>query len=129
MHLKNISLQKLMGNTSHYYDKLTPNYDSLFTEAFENTSPESFLAIDLLESGFSKKYEYYGYYTGYDFIELGSRLNIPERLVKKTIEDITNKMHSMQDVARKSYMPDAMKSNAIQVIGDRTRALSIGINE
>ena len=129
MHLKNISLQKLEGNTSHYYDKLTPNYDSLFTGAFENINSESFLAIDLLESGFSKKYEYYGYYTGHDFIEFGARLNIPERLVKKTIKDITNQMNSIQDVAKKSYMPAAMKTKAIQVIGDRARVLSIGMNE
>jgi len=129
MHLKNISLQKLEGNTSHYYDKLTPNYDSLFTGAFENINSESFLAIDLLESGFSEKYEYYGYYTGYDFIEFGARLNIPERLVKKTIKDITNQMNSIQDVAKKSYMPAAMKTKAIQVIGDRARVLSIGMNE
>lgn len=129
MHLKNISLQKLEGNTSHYYDKLTPNYDSVFTDAFESINSESFLAIDLLESGFSGKYEYYGYYTGYDFIEFGARLNIPEKLVKKTIKDITNKMNSIQDVAKKSYMPAAMKTKAIQVIGDRARVLSIGMNE
>jgi serine/threonine-protein kinase HipA len=126
MHLKNISLQRGHENASRYYDKLTPNYDSLFTEAFENINSEGYLALDLLESGFSENYEHYGYYTGYDFIELGIRLNIPERLIKKIIGDMANKKEPMKEVVKNSYMPDEMKKRAMNLIDDRSRVLFIG---
>jgi len=129
MHLKNISLQKDPENTSRYYDKLTPNYDSLFTVAFENIDHDGYLALDLLEDGFSERYEYYGFYTGYDFIELGIRLGIPEKLIKKTIEGIANKRDSLKEVVEHSYMPDDMKKRAMTLIDDRSRVLLIGVEE
>jgi len=129
MHLKNISLQKEPENTSRYYDKLTPNYDSLFTVAFENIDHDGYLALDLLEDGFSERYEYYGFYTGYDFIELGIRLGIPEKLIKKTIEGIANKRDSLKEVVEHSYMPDDMKKRAMTLIDDRSRVLLIGVEE
>jgi serine/threonine-protein kinase HipA len=127
MHLKNISLQKNPENTSRYYDKLTPNYDSLFTDGFEYVDNDGFLALDLLESGFSEKYAYHGFYTGHDFIELGIRLKIPERLIKKTIEDMANKKDSLKEVVTHSYMPDGMKTRAIEILNDRSRVLMIGL--
>jgi serine/threonine-protein kinase HipA len=126
MHLKNISLQKNPEDTSRHYDKLTPNYDSLFTDAFENIDNDGFLALDLLESGFSEKYQHYGFYTGYDFIEFGVRLNIPEKLIKKTIEDMANKHDSLKEVVMHSYMPEKMKARTMGLIDDRSRVLLIG---
>jgi len=126
MHLKNISLQKDPENTTRFYDKLTPNYDALFTDAFENQNSDGFLALDLLEDGFSKRYEHYGYYTGYDFIELGIRLGISEKLIKKTIQDIVNKSDSLKKVVEHSYMPNEMKKRAMSLMDDRSRVLLIG---
>ena len=128
MHLKNISLQKSPENTSRYYDKLTPNYDSLFTDGFEHVDNDGFLALDLLENGFSEKYGYYGFYTGHDFVELGIRLNIPEKLIKKTIEDMANKKDALKEVVMHSYMPDGMKTRALDLLDDRSRVLLIGVD-
>ena len=128
MHLKNISLQKSPENTSRYYDKLTPNYDSLFTDGFEHVDNDGFLALDLLESGFSEKYGNYGFYTGHDFIELGIRLNIPEKLIKKTIEDMANKKDALKEVVMHSHMPDGMKNRATELVNDRSQVLMIGLS-
>jgi hypothetical protein len=49
LHLKNISVQRLPDSTSHHYDKLTPNYDCLFCEAFRADNPGmGLLALGLL---------------------------------------------------------------------------------
>jgi serine/threonine-protein kinase HipA len=128
MHLKNISLQKDSDNTSRYYDRLTPNYDSLFTDAFENKNSEGFLALELLEDGFSENYQYYGYYTGQDFVDLGARLGISEKLMKKTIAAIVSKEKELLDVIRRSYMPSDMKIKANDLIGYRSRALGTGLS-
>ena len=127
LHLKNISLQKGSDNSSRYYDRLTPNYDSLFTDTFENMSSDGFLALDLLKSGFSDQYQNYGYYTGYDFIELSLRLDIPEKLIRKTVAEMVNKKDALLDVVTRSYMPVEMKTKAHALIRDRSRALSIGL--
>lgn len=128
MHLKNISLQKHADNTSHYYDKLTPNYDSLFTDAFQNINSDGYLALDLLESGFTESYHHYGYYTGHDFIALGTGLALPLELMKSVIQDIAHKKDTLKDLVKRSYMPEEMKASATKTIDDRSRALLIGVN-
>ena len=128
MHLKNISLQKKSDNTSKFYDKLTPNYDCLFTDAFENINIDGFLALDLLEDDFSEQYQYYGYYTGHDFIELGRRLNIPEKSIKNLINKIKNKREPLIKAIENSYMPEKMRNKSVELINDRLRALLVGID-
>jgi serine/threonine-protein kinase HipA len=127
MHLKNISLHKNIDNTSRYYDKLTPNYDSLLTDVFKSPDGNGFLALDLFEGDFSEEYQHYGYYTGNDFITLGNRLGLTKNLVKKTILAVIAKKDAILDVVKRSYMPDDMKARAEELIGQRSRALGAGI--
>jgi serine/threonine-protein kinase HipA len=128
MHMKNISLQKNSANVSRYYDRLTPNYDCLLTGAFENIDQDGFLALDLLEGDFSRQYQHYGFYTGYDFIELGKRLDVPEIVVKKIALDFSKRELAIVDTISKSYMPDDMKDRATGLIQGRMRAIQTGIS-
>ena len=127
MHLKNISLQKLPENTKLYYDRMTPNYDCLFTNAFDTVSGSDFLALDLLEDEkngiFSKAYETYGFYTGHDFKMLGIRLGLRKKPVTTLINHIRKKEPLLMDLVRCSYMPEDMKKKTGLIISERIKAL------
>lgn len=132
-HLKNISVQRLPGNTSRYYDRLTPNYDSLFCDVFREGDAEGvgLLALGLLldpEDGdeyFTDAYNRYGYYTGGDFLELARRLGLREKPVHTFMEKLKNDQKKMTDMIGHSYMPKEMKSRASTMVVERIRALQI----
>ncbi len=127
MHLKNISLQKLPENTGLYYDGMTPNYDCLFTNAFDTVSGSDFLALDLLEDEkhgiFSKAYEKYGFYTGHDFKVLGDRLGLREKPVTTLINNIRKKEPLLIDLIHCSLMPADMKKKAGLMVSERIKTL------
>lgn len=130
LHLKNLSLQRLANNTSPYYDKLTPNYDCLFCEAFsEGISGSDFLALGLLHDAngggefFTQAYEHYGYYTGRDFIELGRRLGLRDKPVATFIEKVTANRKKIVDLIHHSFMPEEMTLRAAALIVERLGAL------
>ncbi|MEA1967551.1 MAG: HipA domain-containing protein, partial [Thermodesulfobacteriota bacterium] len=120
MHLKNISVQKFPDNTGRYYDYLTPNYDSLFTTAFANSSNLGFFAIDLLEDEadgiFSKKYKKYGFYTGFDFKDFGEKLGLRKKPVINFIGNVIKHESSIIHLIQNSYMPEEMKQQACSVV-------------
>ncbi len=132
LHLKNISVQRLPDNTSHYYDKLTPNYDCLFCDAFQagDTGMDP-LALGLLhdsEDGgeyFTGMHDRYGYYTGYDFLELGRRLELQQKPIHTFINKLTDKQQQIIDLINRSYMPDEMKERAIKLLKSRIQAMLI----
>ncbi len=132
LHLKNFSVQRLPDNTSHYYDKLTPNYDCLFCDAF-NAEPKGMglLALGLLhdaEDGgeyFTDMYNHYGYYTGYDFLELGRRLGLQERPIRTFITKLKTNQKKITDLISHSYMPDVMKDRATQLVESRIKAMQV----
>jgi serine/threonine-protein kinase HipA len=129
MHLKNISLQKLPDNTGLYYDCMTPNYDSLFANAFDNVFTSGCLALDLLEDEkngiFSKAYEKYGFYTGHDFSALGNKLGLRAKPVTTFINTVREKESVLVDLVSCSSMPDAMKKKAGLTISQRMKALGL----
>jgi len=132
LHLKNLSVQRLPDNTGHYYDKLTPNYDYLFCDAFRSGERGmKFLALGLLcdkEDGdeyFTDMYEHYGYYTGYDFLELGRRLDLNEKPIRTFIAKLKDNQNKIFDMINHSYMPDAMKERAASLVKLRIRAIQI----
>ena len=129
LHLKNISLQKFSGNTGLYYDRLTPNYDCLFTHAFEHTSTSDALALDLMidekESFFSDWYDKFGFYTGYDFTLLGKRLGLREKPVKESIQAFIQKKELIVNMIDCCFMPEDMKKKAVHIVKDRSKALGI----
>lgn len=134
LHMKNLSLQKLPDSTGAFFDRLTPNYDVLFTQAIENLKNGSFLACDLLtdpgsgEEAFSEHYEHYGYYSGYDFIELGRRYKLNEKVILRALQRQIAKQPELLTLIGNSYMPEAMQQEATELVIGRTKALSIGVS-
>lgn len=134
LHMKNLSLQKLPGSTGAFFDRLTPNYDVLFTQAIENLKNGSFLACDLLtgptkdEEAFTEHYKYYGFYTGYDFIALGKRYKLNEKVIHGALERQITKQPELLTLIENSYMPEEMKQEASELVTGRTKALSIGVS-
>ena len=134
LHAKNLSLQTTVGSRSRFYDKLTPNYDVLFVQAFDNTRDGQFLACDLLtdpetgEEEFTEPFQEYGFYTGYDFLELGRRYGLPEKAVIKAIRQQVDSQGDIVDLIQNSYMPDDMKREAKELVIGRCTAISIGID-
>ena len=129
MHLKNISLQKLPHNRGLYYDRLTPHYDCLFTQAFGFPAAPGFLALDLLEDEkngvFSKAFQTYGFYTGHDFRILGRRLGVAEPNISGSIQSLILKTPAIVELIRRSVMPDDMKQQAGDMVIQRARALEM----
>jgi len=125
MHLKNTSLQKDAGNSTRFYDRLTPNYDCLFAGVFENRDVGDCLALDLFADGFSERFEEYGCYTGRDFLELARRFGISEKPVRSFVNEIDAKMPELLAMIDHSYMPDPMKAAARDQVIDRLRALKV----
>jgi serine/threonine-protein kinase HipA len=132
LHLKNFSVQRLAGNTSHFYDKLTPNYDCLFCDAFRTDDKGmGLLALGLLhdqEDGdeeFTDMYNHYGDYTGYDFLELGRRLGLQEKPIRTFIAKLKTSQSKITSLIDRSYMPDPMKARASKLVESRIRAMQI----
>lgn len=132
LHLKNFSVQRLPDNTSPYYDKLTPNYDCLFCDAFNDEEKGmGLLALGLLhdaeEDGeyFTDMYSHYGYYTGYDFLELGRRLGLQEKPIRTFIAKLKTNQKKITDLISHSYMPDVMKDRATQLVESRIKAMQV----
>jgi len=132
LHLKNISVQRLPDNKSHSYDKLSPNYDCLFCDAFnDDISGQGFLAIALLKDPvdgnefFTNAYNYYGYYTAVDFLELGQRLELPKKTIVTFLNMIKSSQQKITDLINHSFMPTAMKARAKNIVNSRIKALSV----
>ncbi len=132
LHLKNISVQRLPDNTSRYYDKLTPNYDCLFCDAFRSgDSGIGLLALGLLyqssddDEDFSDAYNYYGYYTGIDFLELARRLGLQQKPIRTFIAKLREKQDDIVQLITRSFMPEAMQQRAIKLVASRSKALQI----
>ncbi len=132
LHLKNISVQRLAGNKTRFYDKLTPNYDCLFVGAFkQKITGMGYLALGLLhdeEEGdecFTDSYNYYGYYTGYDFLELARRLGVKEKPVLSFIRKLKDKQQKMLDLIDHGYMPEEMKLRAAGMVKSGIKAMQI----
>lgn len=132
LHLKNISVQRLPDNTNPYYDKLTPNYDCLFCDAFNGKEKGmGLLALGLLhdteysDEHFTDMCNHYGYYTGYDFLELGRRLGLQEKPIRTFIAKLKTNQKKITDLISHSYMPDIMKDRATQLVESRINAMQV----
>jgi serine/threonine-protein kinase HipA len=129
MHLKNMSLIKTTENKTQNYDGLTPNYDQLFVHAFPNPLKLDVLALDLLKEEedcvYTKVYDKYGFYTGYDFYELGKRAGLRPPVVENVLNTYFQNETEIIEIIENSFMPNEMKNKAILLFQDRLKALKI----
>jgi serine/threonine-protein kinase HipA len=90
-----------------------------------------FLALGLLHDqedgneGFTDMYNHYGYYTGYDFLELGRRLGLQEKPIRTFITKLKANQRKITDLIDHSYMPDDMKTRAIKLVESRIQAMQV----
>lgn len=129
LHMKNLSLQRLPGNTTRYYDRLAPNYDVLFCQAFSDPPGATFLALGLLEDPsdgdeqFSPRFERLGFYSRDDFVELAHRLGLRTPPVDRFIDTLLQKLPQLLTLIEYSFMPAEMKERAKSLMTDRAGAL------
>lgn len=131
MHLKNLSVVRAGDNPTIFYDRLTPSYDNLFCDIYkEMEGGLSQLALGVLldpEDGdeeFSEAHDHYGFYTGYDFVLLADRLQIPVKPVIKFIQKLMSEADAISELIGASYMPTEMKEGAKKLVRSRVGALS-----
>ena len=128
LHLKNLSLCRASADAPYgHYDRLTPNYDVLFCDSFNRPFDESFLALDLLANDdFTPSYDRMGFYSLADFVELGRRLNIPERAIKRFASQLVSLEDKAIALIRNSYMPETMREQSEAVFRNRLKVMRPG---
>lgn len=127
MHLKNISVMRMPGNTALAYDRLTPYYDNLCT-GFYPTGITNYLAMPLLDAddaaqGLSEAYQYFGYYTRADFLTLARNIGLPEKVADKVISDLGSALVKIKPLIRRSYLSDDLKDQFVALVDSRYRAI------
>jgi len=128
MHLKNISVMRLPGNSAQTYDRLTPNYDNLCT-AFYNTGMLGMLAMPLLEAdddparGFSEAFQFFGFYTKADFMTLAENIGLPAKVAEKAIKDLGKALAKINTLIIRSYISDELKEKLQELVDGRYRAI------
>lgn len=129
LHMKNLSLQRLEENKSGLLDRLTPNYDVLFCQAFDDPPGHTFFACGLLldttdgEEEFTPEFERLGFYSRGDFLELARRLEVPDKPVERFMDKARQKQKLILDIIDNSYMPTSMKARAADTVTNRLSAL------
>lgn len=130
-HLKNISLQKAPSNKTRHYDRMTPNYDCLFTELYSNNAVGS-MALNMFaeenEGRVSAAFAEYGFYTGRDFVELAIRLELGDRATNKFLYMTLDKRDELLELIQTSFMPEELRTAALESLEQRYKALRIGIH-
>jgi serine/threonine-protein kinase HipA len=130
MHLKNISVQKSPDNTTHYYDSLTPSYDNLFVEVYQNNADGS-LALNMYEEEeegeVTPHFRKYGFYTGLDFLELAQRFKLGNRAPLKFLRTAVESETGISEIISNSFMPEELQELAKAKVKDRAKAIKIGL--
>jgi serine/threonine-protein kinase HipA len=124
MHMKNISLQRLTQGSQLQYDRLAPHYDALSSTLYTGAGG-SFFACDLFEDSEGTAFVKYGYYTGLDFIDFGTRLGLREPATQKFLQSVTDRQTDLIDLIERSCLPPEMKAQVRELMKDRLRALNI----
>jgi len=70
-------------------------------------------------------YQRYGYYTGYDFLELGRRLGLQEKPIRTFMTKLQDNQQNIADLINHSYMPDEMKTRAGGLVESRIQVMQI----
>ena len=127
LHLKNFSVvkSKKTGNTV-FYDGPSPAYDIVPTFLWLPNGSD--LALNLLEevngSSYSVAYDALGFYSEIDFLELGRRLNLPEKTCLKYILGAINAAQKALLLAEEAGLfSEAFQTRFSREIEDRRRKL------
>lgn len=133
--LERLIFSYLVGNDDHHLKnisflhdplfKLTPGYDVLASSLYSSKA-DSPMALKMLTEGEPTYYGTMGngYYSGSDFVELGTKAGLREPIVKKRVDGLANRVEKFApDIVDTSFMPDDMKARYHNLIVDRLRLI------
>ncbi|NWO05538.1 MAG: HipA domain-containing protein [Alteromonadaceae bacterium] len=120
-HLKNISF---------FHDpvfKLTPCYDVLASSLYSSKA-DSPMALKFFQTGEPTYFREMGngFYAGSDFIELANKVGLPEKVARKRLHNLTNKMEkAAPDTITSSHMPTDMKARYQELVTQRIQFMRV----
>lgn len=118
-HVKNFSAIKTV--TGDYV--LTPAYDLLCTTL--HTPNEADMALTLFTEDFSDAYNAYGFYTHYDFLLFGKKLDIKESRIVKIINQFRAANGSIAEMIDRSFLRDDLKELYAKLLNENKKRLNI----
>ena len=118
-HVKNFSAMRT--DTGDYV--LTPAYDLLCTKL--HSPSENDMALTLFKEGFSEAYQAIGFYTYFDFLQLGKKLGIREARAIRIIDEFRNERNEIYDLVEKSFLRRDIKDLYREYYNDRTKRLKM----
>lgn len=127
LHLKNFSVIRDPGDTSHYYPGLSPNYDCVPTRVYlMNTNGAMAMPLTNAEQAgdFSDAFSYYGYYTYQDFQHLGLAIGLNERAIGTCIKRLNAKLSAILELIEATAISDEYKTRLAEEISGRARAIT-----
>ncbi len=110
-HLKNFSLLE----TSDGDMQLSPSYDLMNTKIHVNDSPIALNLFRELERTSLPKGQTYTYAIK-DFIELGKRFGLRDKLLKKIVKDFKDTEDKMKEMVKKSFLSDNAKKKYLETV-------------
>jgi serine/threonine-protein kinase HipA len=126
-HLKNTSfvLDENTRSTPSY--RISPIYDVVNTALYGDIHCLSldFFGEDREPVDFAEQGN--GYYSTFDFVELGTSADLSERACKHAITVLLKKAPHMQGMITNSYLSDELKKTYREIFDDRALALSRGL--
>ena len=118
-HVKNFSA--IRSDTGDYI--LTPAYDLLCTKL--HSPGENDMALTLFKEGFSEAYQAIGFYTYFDFLQLGEKLGIREARTIRIIDEFRNDRNEISDLIEKSFLRREIKDLYKEYYKDRVKRLKM----
>jgi serine/threonine-protein kinase HipA len=118
-HVKNFSV--IRTDSGDYV--LTPAYDLLCTKL--HSPGESDMALTLFKEGFSEAYQEIGFYTRFDFLQLGNKLGIREARAIRMIDEFRNERSEISDLIERSFLRDDTKDLYTEYYKDRVKRLKM----
>ena len=115
-HLKNTSV--LYPNTEP--PGLAPIYDAVNTDIYDDGE---FMALSLLrDDETTDEFDRLGFYSLTDFIELGRRLGISEKIFSKYAKKLVSQMPAIVEQVTLSYLQPESQARYIELLMDRMKA-------
>ena len=113
-HLKNFSLLETVDGDM----QLSPSYDLMNTKIHVQDAPIALNLFKELERTSLPRGEVYKY-TISDFMELGKRIGVSERVLKKLVKEFSGTKDRMKEMVSKSFLSDEAKKKYLSSL-DRT---------
>ncbi len=123
-HLKNISVIADHLSREGFYDRLSPNYDSVMTRLY--FPEENELALDFLKDDeLPKEYQTVGFYTRPDFEELGIKIGLTLPAVSVIFDKVKKRVEDLSDLVKASFLTESRKQQYLTNMQQRLAKLRI----